>query len=153
MPFGEMKIPAPMMVPMMMEIPRSRVTFFPSSTFLLSSSCTFRLGSDRVPFWETPFAATLPSFSVDADLLVIFFCQTLTHTQCLFFGRDSKWISPGICSSGLTWTHSACVTGCRQSCKTVSKTTCHGVKTSSHTLSHSRSLSLFLSSCHSCPAY
>lgn len=31
-PLGEMKIPAPMMVPMMMEIPRRRVTFFFNTT-------------------------------------------------------------------------------------------------------------------------
>lgn len=43
-PFGEMNIPAPMIVPMMIEIPRSRVTFFRSSTL-----------SSGAPAWGSPF--------------------------------------------------------------------------------------------------
>lgn len=108
MPFGEMKIPAPMMVPMMIEIPRSRVTFFPSPTFPSSlSSCSFPPASDWVPFWEAlcPFAGTLPPFSLDADLLDMFWGNTQTHTQTLSLSWSglkmwftwvlSTWSRPG----------------------------------------------------------
>lgn len=64
MPFGEMKIPAPMMVPMMMEIPRSSVTFFPSSTFLPFSSCAS-------PLTLCPFLLICPSLWSSADFFVI----------------------------------------------------------------------------------
>lgn len=70
MPLGEMKIPAPMMVPMIMAIPRSRVTFFPSPTLGSSCSCSFPLGSAWVPFWEN--VCPFPSVYVFVDLLVIF---------------------------------------------------------------------------------
>lgn len=71
-PFGEIKIPAPMMVPTMMEIPLSRVTFFPSPTFL--SSCGFPLGS--LPIWANfcPSEATFPSLKVEEDMSI--FCNT-----------------------------------------------------------------------------
>ncbi len=116
-----MKIPAPMMVPMMMEIPRSRVTFFPSSTFLSSLSFSFPLASDWAPFWETlcPFAETPWSFWDDADLFAIFldivkYKHTHTHThtqgQSLWFGVDSKCVLPGMCPPGQAWIHSDCVT-------------------------------------------
>lgn len=74
-PFGEIKIPAPMMVPTMMEIPLSRVTFFPSPTFL--SSCGFSLG--LLPFWANlcPSEATFPSLNAEEDLSIFF------KTACL----------------------------------------------------------------------
>lgn len=120
MPFGEMKIPAPMMVPMMIEIPRSRVTFFPSSTFL-SLSCSFPLGSVWVPFGEDlyPFASTATQFGEDKDCFDIIRQHTYTH----YFSRDFDtscvpmvWWSPNLCD----W--------CRESYQTGSPTKFPGEK-------------------------
>lgn len=46
-PLGEMKMPAPMIVPMMMEIPLSSVTFFFSTTF--SCGCLLSM-EGNLPF-------------------------------------------------------------------------------------------------------
>lgn len=63
-PFGEMKIPAPIMIPTMTEIPESNVTFFPSSTFV-----SFSLGGSPESIW-CPFSSA-PTCSPE-DLLFIF---------------------------------------------------------------------------------
>lgn len=76
-PFGEMNIPAPMMVPMIKAIPRSRVTFFRSSTFSSGASALgssfVRSGSfsPKLLWGETPLGTVF---------LVILFTNSNAHT-------------------------------------------------------------------------
>lgn len=100
-PLGEMKIPAPMMVPTMMEIPRSRVTFLPSSTFFPPPSCSFPRGS--FPFWENvcPVEAVSSSFLIEVNLFIFLNAACaqslfLFELECLSDGACEGTTSPGL---------------------------------------------------------
>lgn len=101
-PFGEMNIPAPMIVPMIIEIPRSKVTFFRSSTF-----------SSGSPAWWSPFDFR-GSFSpkllgvgsplgcgTDTVLLGILFVQSQKHTHWLSHSQCS--VSPLASGTWKAW--------------------------------------------------
>lgn len=78
-PFGEMKMPAPMMMPTMIEIPRSSVTFFLSSTFWLSAG-------DVDPFTCCklfPLFMMAPSIWGVEDFSHIFLKAKISNSACL----------------------------------------------------------------------